>query len=120
MQMIHLCAGAWEIVHKPRCLELSIVAEGAYENNNFHFKGFAAAMDESQRRALVASVCKCMDKSRCPCGLKDLKSKLQPDLHGLNNQSIGEKNKMSASGNEPLITPPAVQSAPGQKTEARY
>ena len=57
MVMIHLCAGAWEIVHQPRCVELSIVAEGAYTNNLFRFKGFAAAMDESQRLGLVASVC---------------------------------------------------------------
>ena len=35
MVMVHLCAGAYEIVHKPRCVELSIVAEGAYENNHF-------------------------------------------------------------------------------------
>ena len=45
MQMIHLCSGAWEIVHKPRCLELSIVAEGAYENNNFRFKGFCGCYE---------------------------------------------------------------------------
>ena len=56
MVMVHLCAGAYEIVHKPKCVELSIVAEGAYANNTFHPKGFAAAMDESQRKALIASV----------------------------------------------------------------
>ena len=39
MVMIHLCAGAWEIVHQPRCVELSIVAEGAYENNLFRLRG---------------------------------------------------------------------------------
>ena len=76
MVMIHLCAGAWEIVHQPRCVELSIVAEGAYENNTFRFKGFAAAMDESQRQGLIASVCECTDKSHCPCGLKDVESKV--------------------------------------------
>jgi hypothetical protein len=115
MTMIHLCAGAWEIVHKPRCLELSIVAEGAYENNTFRLKGFAAAMDESQRQGLIASICDCTDKTRCPCGLKDLKAKLQPDLHGLNTK--GEKNIMSASGNQPPTTPPATP-APGEKPKA--
>jgi len=114
MMMIHLCAGAWEIVHQPRCVELSIVAEGAYENNTFRLKGFAAAMDESQRQGLIASICKCTDKSRCHCGLKDLKAKLQPDLHGLNDKIKGEKNKMSAIGNEPPITPAAMP-APGEK-----
>ena len=112
MMMIHLCAGAWEIVHQPRCVELSIVTEGAYENNTFRLKGFAAAMDESQRHGLIASICECTDKSRCPCGLKNLKEKLQPDLHGLNIK--GEKNKMSASENQPPITPPTMP-APGEK-----
>jgi hypothetical protein len=112
MRVIHLCAGAWEIMHQPRCVELSIVADAAYENNIFHFKGFAAAMDESQRQGLIASICECADKSQCPCGLKELKAKLQPDLHGLNIQ--GEKNKMSASENQPPITPSAMP-APGEK-----
>jgi len=113
MVMIHLCAGAWEIVHQPRCVELSIVAEGAYVNNLFRFKGFAAAMDESQRQGLIASICKCTDKSHCPCGLKELKAKLQPDLHGLNN-IIGEKNKMSSGENQP----PTAPTAPGEKPKA--
>ena len=119
MVMIHLCAGAWEIVHQPRCLELSIVAEGAYANNLFRFKGFAAAMDESQRKALVASVCKCTDKSHCPCGLKELKAKLQPDLHGLNNIN-GEKNKMSSGENQPPIAPTAPGEKPKAGTELTY
>ena len=118
MVMIHLCAGAWEIVHQPRCVELSIVADGAYANNLFRFKGFAAAMDESQRQGLVASICKCADKSRCPCGLKDLKAKLQPDLHGLNIK--GEKNKMSSSENQPPIAPAAPGEKPKAGTELTY
>ena len=117
MMMIHLCAGAWEIVHQPRCVELSIVAEGAYENNTFRLKGFAAAMDESQRRGLVASVCECTDKSRCPCGLKDLMSKLQPDLHGLNNK--GGKNSLSTNGTS--SAPPAEREKPPKAgTELTY
>jgi hypothetical protein len=119
MQMIHLCSGAWEIVHKPRCLELSIVAEGAYENNNFHLKGFAAAMDESQRQGLIASICECADKSRCPCGLKELVSKLQPDLHGL-NKIKGEKNKMSSSENQPPTVPTTSGEKPKAGTELTY
>ena len=119
MMMIHLCAGAWEIVHQPRCIELSIVAEGAYTNNLFRFKGFAAAMDESQRQGLVASICECADKSPCPCGLKDLKAKLQPDLHRLNNIT-GEKNKMSSGENQPPIAPAAPGEKPKAGTELTY
>jgi hypothetical protein len=46
--LVHLCSGAWEIVHKPRVRELSIVASPAYQNTSFKPAGFAAAMDKSQ------------------------------------------------------------------------
>jgi hypothetical protein len=47
--LIHLCPGAWEIVHKPKVRELSIVASPAYKNTTFAPLGFAAAMNESQK-----------------------------------------------------------------------
>ena len=119
MVMVHLCAGAWEIVHKPRCVELSIVAEGAYENNLFHLKGFAAAMDESQRKALVASVCECADEAKCPCGIKSLKSQVQSDLHGLNQlNKQGEKQKMSEE--KPVEAPIAPEAPAKAGTELTY
>jgi hypothetical protein len=117
MAMVHLCAGAWEIVHKPRCIELSIVAEGAYENNLFHLKGFAAAMDESQRKALIASVCECADKAKCPCGIKSLKSQVQSDYHGLNQSKIGDKKQMST---EEKIAPDAPTTPVKAGTELTY
>lgn len=46
--LIHLCPGAWEIVHKPKVRELSIVASPAYEDTTFAPVGFAAAMNASQ------------------------------------------------------------------------
>jgi hypothetical protein len=46
--LTHLCPGAWEIVHKPRVRELSIVASPAYKNTEFKPLGFAAAMNDSQ------------------------------------------------------------------------
>lgn len=49
--LIHLCPGAWEIVHKPKVRELSIVASPAYKNTEFKPVGFAAAMDCSQNDA---------------------------------------------------------------------
>ena len=118
MAMVHLCAGAWEIVHKPRCVELSIVAEGAYENNLFRLKGFAAAMDESQRKALVASVCECADKAKCPCGIKSLKSQVQSDLHGLNQSKTGDKKQMSAE--KPVEAPVAPEAPAKAGTELTY
>lgn len=47
--LVHLCPGAWEIVHKPKVRELSIVASPAYKNTEFKPVGFAAAMDRSQK-----------------------------------------------------------------------
>jgi hypothetical protein len=54
--LIHLCPGAWEIVHKPRVRELSIVASPAYKNTSFQPLGFAAAMNEDQFGAILRSV----------------------------------------------------------------
>ena len=48
--LVHLCPGAWEIVHKPRVRELSIVASPAYKNTEFKPVGFAAAMNASQKK----------------------------------------------------------------------
>ncbi len=46
--LVHLCPGAWEIVHKPRVRELSIVASPAYKNTSFKPAGFSSAMAVSQ------------------------------------------------------------------------
>jgi hypothetical protein len=54
--LIHLCPGAWEIVHKPKVRELSIVASPAYKNTEFKPVGFAAAMNEGQWDAILKSV----------------------------------------------------------------
>jgi hypothetical protein len=95
--MIHLCSGAYEVVHKPQCVELSIVAVGAYKNNIFRPKGFAAAMNEAQRQALIASKCSCQDKTKCPCGISQLRSQVQLAKKDEPNQQkiTGEKNQLS-------------------------
>jgi hypothetical protein len=49
--LIHLCPGAWEIVHKPKVRELSVVASPAYQNTAFKPVGFGAAMDQNQSEA---------------------------------------------------------------------
>ena len=51
--LIHLCPGAWEIVHKPTVRELSIVASPAYKTTDFQPVGFYAAMNEDQWKAIV-------------------------------------------------------------------
>lgn len=57
--LVHLCPAAWEIVHKPRVRELSIVATPAYEKTLFRPVGFAAAVNrafyETPRENLLAA-----------------------------------------------------------------
>jgi hypothetical protein len=54
--LVHLCPGAWEIVHKPKVRELSIVASPAYKTTEFHPVGFAAAMNDSQYDAILKNI----------------------------------------------------------------
>jgi len=54
--LVHLCPGAWEIIHKPKVRELSIVASPAYKETAFQPVGFFAAMNAGQWAALVKSV----------------------------------------------------------------
>jgi hypothetical protein len=54
--LIHLCPGAWEIVHRPKVRELSIVASPAYQNTEFKPVGFAAAMNQDQWDSVIKSV----------------------------------------------------------------
>ena len=63
--LVHLCPDAWEIVHKPKVRELSIVASPAYKNTDFKPVGFAAAMNENQAHDCAAC------KGAETCGLKD-------------------------------------------------
>ena len=57
-------------------------------------------MNEAQLRGLVASKCECLDKTKCPCGISQMKSKVQSDLHGLNQIKIGEKNQLTEKPKE--------------------
>jgi hypothetical protein len=72
--LVHLCPGAWEIVHKPKVRELSIVASPAYKNTTFAPLGFAAAMNEDQWGAILSRVQDSTD-SQLLTGNKDVGSK---------------------------------------------
>jgi hypothetical protein len=54
--LVHLCPGAWEIVHKPKVRELSIVASPAYKDTAFQPVGFFAAMNKEQWDAILKTV----------------------------------------------------------------
>lgn len=72
--LVHLCPGAWEIVHKPKVRELSIVASPAYKKTEFKPVGFAAAMNESQSNVrMCEGICisgACTDEGGVTCTKK--------------------------------------------------
>ncbi|MGB8780557.1 MAG: hypothetical protein WCD81_07910 [Candidatus Bathyarchaeia archaeon] len=68
--LVHLCPGAWEIVHKPKVRELSIVASPAYEKTVFAPVGFAAAMNESQKIEFPCAHCSQLLQSNEDVGSK--------------------------------------------------
>jgi hypothetical protein len=72
--LVHLCPGAWEIVHKPKVRELSIVASPAYKNTEFKPVGFAAAMNDSQYDAILKNI----QNSQLSEDNKDVGSRLTP------------------------------------------
>jgi hypothetical protein len=86
--LVHLCPGAWEIVHKPKVRELSIVASPAYKNTTFAPLGFAAAMNEDQWSAVLSRVQGSTD-SRLLSGNKDVGSK--GDLQEPENKTDEQK-----------------------------
>jgi len=72
--LVHLCPGAWEIVHKPKVRELSIVASPAYKTTEFQPVGFYAAMNDSQYDAILKNI----QNSQLSEDNKDVGSRLTP------------------------------------------
>ncbi len=66
MNLVHICRGAWEIMRRPRLVELSIVSIGAYEYAKFKPVGFAAAMKADQQEAIRKAL---SAQEKVPCGL---------------------------------------------------
>ncbi len=109
--LVHLCPDAWEIVHKPKVRELSIVASPAYKNTDFKPVGFAAAMDASQ----TCKTCPCTGSEGCGrrgsfvCALPPL----SPLSQG--NKDVGSKGDLQEPENEKK-TSREVNSLPEQQT----
>jgi len=70
--LVHLCPGAWEIVHKPKVRELSIVASPAYQKTEFKPVGFSAGMTESQEIEFPCAGCSQLLKSNEDVGSKGI------------------------------------------------
>ena len=131
--LVHLCPDAWEIVHKPRVRELSIVASPAYEKTEFKPVGFAAAMNEDQIKSLV--ICEgacvetaCTDKGSMTCrlnsellnGNKDVGSRREPQEPEKQQSHTREVKPMSEQQNAQQKASPhqaqgIVNVAPGEQ-----
>jgi hypothetical protein len=122
--LVHLCPGAWEIVHKPKVRELSIVASPAYKETQFHPVGFAAAMNEGQWEAIVkrqdetSTIIQTLTNSKLLEGNKDVGSKgnlQEPENKNLNAQEVkllSEHNAQQAAS--PQKAQGVVNVAPGE------
>jgi hypothetical protein len=97
--LVHLCPGAWEIVHKPKVRELSIVASPAYKDTIFKPVGFAAAMNETQ--VCKAQACtgeeNCGRKGSFICGLSKLS---QGNKDGGSKGDLQEPDKQKENSTE--------------------
>ena len=113
--LIHLCPGAWEIVHKPKVRELSIVASPAYQNTAFVPVGFAAAMNDGQWNAVVKSV----TDSQLSEGNKDGGSKgnlQEPDDKKMKAKEVKHMSEHNAQqGASPQQAQGVVNTAPGEQ-----
>jgi hypothetical protein len=113
--LVHLCPGAWEIVHKPKVRELSIVASPAYSTTEFKPVGFAAAMNDSQWDSIIKSV----ENSQLSRDNKDVGSNREvqePEKEILSKQT--EVKHMSAKADKdasPLQAQGVVNVAPGEQ-----
>jgi len=116
--LVHLCPGAWEIVHKPTARELSIVASPAYKTTEFTPVGFYAAMNNAQWDAAVKTVTRSeslLDKSD-NVGSKPVERLQEPENQILNKQN--EVKPMSVKADEkasPQQAQAVVNVGPGEQ-----
>ena len=114
--LIHLCPAAWEIVHKPKVRELSIVASPAYKNTEFKPVGFAAAMNDSQWDSIIKSV----TSSQLSEDNKDVGSKRktlqEPENKTLETKEVKPLSEHDAQqGASPHQAQGVVNTAPGEQ-----
>lgn len=116
--LVHLCAGAWEIVHKPKVRELSIVASPAYKNTEFKPLGFASAMNESQEKARVEFQRRDLTKQILACRLKLalMRSQSLKDDEdvGSNREVQGPENKSLKEEVKPMSENAQAKASPHQ------
>ncbi|MGA3192465.1 MAG: hypothetical protein ABSD73_08140, partial [Candidatus Bathyarchaeia archaeon] len=110
--LVHLCPGAWEIVHKPKVRELSIVASPAYQKTEFKPVGFAAAMNESQKIEFPCAHCSQLLKSN-----EDVGSKLtlqEPENKQIETKEVKPLAENAQQAASPHKAQGVVNTAPGE------
>ena len=117
--LMHLCPGAWEIVHKPKVRELSIVASPAYKDTSFQPVGFYAAMNEGQWQAVLKSFA----GSQLLEGNKDVGSRRKPQEP--ENKQFGKEVRhmseySSQMGASPHEAQGVVNLAPDETTQTQF
>jgi chromosome segregation ATPase len=123
--LIHLCPGAWEIVHKPTVRELSIVASPAYKTTEFQPVGFYAAMNEDQWKAIVkrqdetSTIIQTLTNSQLSEDNKDVGSRLEgPQEPENKNLNAKEEVKLMSVKADDKASPHQAQGvvnvAPGE------
>jgi len=116
--LVHLCPGAWEIVHKPKVRELSIVASPAYTNTQFEPVGFFAAMNDSQYDAILKNI----QNSQLSEDNKDVGSRQKEPQEPENQKSEAKKEvkPLSEQNAQAKASPHQAQGvvnvAPGEST----
>jgi hypothetical protein len=112
--LVHLCPGAWEIVHKPKVRELSIVASPAYKNTEFKPVGFYAAMNDSQYDAILKNI----QNSQLSEDNKDVGSRLTPQEPENKKNETKEVKPLSEQNAQAKASPHQAQGvvnvAPGE------
>jgi hypothetical protein len=120
--LVHLCPGAWEIVHKPRVRELSIVASPAYEKTEFKPVGFFAAMNDAQWDAAMKGAGSNPALGSLVEG-DDVGSRREPQEPENKKQERKEVKPMSAKADDkasPHQAQGVVNTAPGEQAPKQH
>jgi hypothetical protein len=117
--LVHLCPGAWEIVHKPKVRELSIVASPAYKTTEFQPVGFFAAMNKGQWDAILKSVTnsQSLDKSDDVGSKGDLQ---EPESKTLDAKEVKLLSQNAEKDASPHQAQGVVNVAPGETAPKQH
>jgi len=112
--LIHLCPGAWEIVHKPKVRELSIVASPAYQTTEFSPVGFNAAMNADQWDAIVNAVTSLQSLVKNSDDVGSKGNLQEPENKTLSKKEVKPMSEKADKMASPHMAQGVVNVAPGE------